>query len=80
MSWLDRAGQNGHGDGAQTVELQVAKMALFNLESGDVPAIAVRRESVKLARTTVGTIAIGESVPLISHSTETTCDAPHICY
>jgi hypothetical protein len=57
---MDRAGPNGHGDCAQTIKLHIAKVALFNLESGDVPAIAVRRECVELARTTVGTIAIGE--------------------
>jgi hypothetical protein len=35
---------------AQAIKLHIAKMALFNLESGDVPAIAVRWECVELAR------------------------------
>jgi hypothetical protein len=60
VAFVDRAGPNGHGHGAQAVKLDVAKMALFNLESGNVPAIAMRGEGVELARTTVGTVAIGE--------------------
>jgi hypothetical protein len=57
---MDSAGPSGHGDGAQAVKLDVAKVALFDLETGDVPAIAVCGEPVELARTTVGTVAVGE--------------------
>ena len=60
LTFVHRAGPNGHGNGAQAVKLDAAKMPLFNLEARNVPTIAMCWERVELAWTTIGTVAIGE--------------------
>ena len=64
LTLMYRAGPTENSYKLQVIELGRPVIALFDLEPGDCLAISVGRQSVELAGTTIGAVAVDEFTSL----------------